>query len=271
MTLYAIGDIQGCSAAFDALLERLRFSPPRDQLWLVGDLVNRGPDSLGVLRKVIALGDAATCVLGNHDLHLLAVVAGARELSPNDTFADVLRASDADELIDWLRRLPLLHRDERSPPRVLVHAGIPPRWDLQQAETHAREVEKQLRGERWRAMLRTMYGNGPATWSPDLDQEDRWRYTINALTRMRYCDRRGQLDLSHSSPPGSQPPHLIPWFDVADRLARGSHIIFGHWSALGLLTRPDVTGLDTGCVWGGTLTAAQLDPPGPTVSVRCAA
>jgi bis(5'-nucleosyl)-tetraphosphatase (symmetrical) len=270
MTLYAIGDIQGCSSAFEALLERLAFSPSRDRLWLVGDLVNRGPDSLGVIRRVIALGDAATCVLGNHDLHLLAVVAGARELSANDTFADVLRARDADDLIDWLRQRPLLQRDDRSPPRVLVHAGIPPPWDLQQAETHAREVEGLLRGERWRSMLRTMYGNGPALWSPDLGQEERWRYTINALTRMRYCDRQGRLDLTHSGPPGSQPRHLTPWFDVADRHARSTHIIFGHWSALGLLTRPDVTGLDTGCVWGGTLTAAQLDPPGPIVSVKCA-
>ena len=271
MTLYAIGDIQGCSSAFEGLLERLAFSPARDRLWLVGDLVNRGPDSLGVLRKVIALGDAATCVLGNHDLHLLAVVVGGRELSAHDTFADVLRAPDADELIDWLRRRPLIHRDDRWPSRVLVHAGIPPAWDVAEAETHAREVEGLLRGQRWHAMLRTMYGNGPGVWRADLPAEERWRYTINALTRMRYCDRYGGLDLTHSGPPGSQPRHLKPWFDIVDRKARASHVIFGHWSALGLLTRADVTGLDTGCVWGGTLTAIQVDPPGPTVSVKCAA
>jgi len=269
MTLYAIGDIQGCSSAFDALLERLAFEPGRDRLWLVGDLVNRGPDSLGVLRKVIALGDAVTCVFGNHDLHLLAVVAGARPIGSNDTFQGVLDARDAADLIDWLRRRPLLHHDAQAR-RVLVHAGIPPRWDMAQAQVHAQEVEALLRGDRWRDMLRAMYGNEPATWTADLDQQSRCRYTINALTRMRYCDREGRLDLEHSGPPGSQPQGLMPWFDVPNRRARNTHVIFGHWASLGLTLRADITALDSGCVWGGSLTAAAIDPPGATVGVNCA-
>jgi len=268
MTLYAIGDIQGCCSAFDALLDRLAFEPRRDRLWLVGDLVNRGPDSLGVLRRVIALGEAVTCVLGNHDLHLLAIVAGGREVGPNDTFQAVLTAPDAADLIDWLRQRPLLHHDSRAR-RALVHAGIPPHWDMPQAEAHAREVEGLLRGDRWEEMLRTMYGNEPTTFSADLDEQNRVRYTINALTRMRYCDRRGRLDLEHSGPPGSQPPDLLPWFDMPGRLTRATHIVCGHWAALGLLLRSDITALDSGCVWGGSLTSVAIEPAGATVSVNC--
>jgi bis(5'-nucleosyl)-tetraphosphatase (symmetrical) len=268
MTLYAVGDIQGCRAAFDALLERLEFAPARDHLWLVGDLVNRGPDSLGVLRRVVALGDAVTCVLGNHDLHLLAVVAGARGIGPNDTFQSVLRATGADELVDWLRQRPLLHHDALAR-RALVHAGIPPHWSVPEAQRHAHEVEELLRGNGWRAMLRTMYGNEPATWSSDLGQEERCRYTINALTRMRFVDRRGRLDLTYSGPPGSQPPDLMPWFDIPDRAARQTQIVFGHWAALGWLERSDVLALDTGCVWGGALTAAPLAPKAAPVRVHC--
>ncbi len=269
MTVYAIGDIQGCRSAFDALLERIAFDPRADRLWLVGDLVNRGPDSLGVLRRVIALGDAVTSVLGNHDLHLLAVVAGAREPSDTDTFEPVLRAPDTGELVNWLRSRPLLHQDAEAN-RVLVHAGIPPIWSIATAAEHAREVEGLLRGDRWQAMLRTMYGNQPAAWRSDLKQDERCRYTINALTRMRYVDARGNLDLGHSGPPGSQPPGLVPWFDAPHRAARDTHIVFGHWAALGLLERADVTALDTGCVWGGALTAAPLEPKGPLVRVACA-
>jgi bis(5'-nucleosyl)-tetraphosphatase (symmetrical) len=269
MTLYAIGDIQGCRAAFDALLERLEFDPDEDRLWLVGDLVNRGPDSLGVLRRVIALGDAATCVLGNHDLHLLAVAAGAREPGPTDTFGGVLQAPDADELFDWLRGRPLLYYDE--PARsVLVHAGIPPRWDVSEALERAHEVGAELVSDRWQAMLRTMYGNEPAGWRASLAREDRYRYTINALTRMRYVDRLGHLDLEQTGAPGSQPAGLVPWFDAPQRAAAGTHIVFGHWAALGLLERADVTALDTGCVWGGALTAVPLEPRGRIVAVPCA-
>lgn len=268
MTLYAVGDIQGCSAAFDALLERLAFEPSRDHLWLVGDIVNRGPDSLGVLRKVMALGDAATCVLGNHDLHLLATVAGARKIGPKDTFQAVLTAPDATDLIDWLRQRPLLHHDSGSH-RALVHAGIPPPWDMQHAEKYAREVEGLLRGDRWQDTLCSMYGNDPATWNTNMDQQSRVRYTINALTRMRFCDRRGRLDLEHSGAPGSQPPDLLPWFDIPGRLTADTHVVCGHWAALGLLLRADITALDSGCVWGGSLTGLAIEPRGTPVSVNC--
>jgi bis(5'-nucleosyl)-tetraphosphatase (symmetrical) len=268
MALYAIGDIQGCGAAFDALLRKLSFRKSRDRLWLVGDLVNRGPDSLGVLRHVMALGRSVTCVLGNHDLHLLATVAGRRSLSPADTFGDVLTAPDADEIVDWLRRRPLMHYDAATK-HVLVHAGIPPVWTVAEARAQAREVETLLRGRRWRASLRTMYGNEPSAWSRKLDREERRRYTINALTRMRYCDRRGRLDLGESGPPGSQPKGLVPWFDVPERRSRGAHIVFGHWAALGLLRRTDVTGLDSGCVWGNCLTAVRLDARARPVQVGC--
>jgi bis(5'-nucleosyl)-tetraphosphatase (symmetrical) len=270
MAVYAIGDIQGCGAAFEALLKKLHFRESRDRLWLVGDLVNRGPDSLGVLRRVITLGRSVTCVLGNHDLHLLATVAGERDLSPADTFGEVLAAPDAGELVDWLRHRPLMHYDA-STKHVLVHAGLPPAWTVTQARAQAREVEGLLRGRRWRASLRTMYGNQPSSWSRKLGREDRRRYTINALTRMRYCDRRGRLDFGESGPPGSQPKGLVPWFDFPERRSRGAHIVFGHWAALGLMRRTDVTGLDSGCVWGGCLTAVRLDKAARPVKVNCTA
>jgi bis(5'-nucleosyl)-tetraphosphatase (symmetrical) len=270
MATYGIGDIQGCAEELDALLRKIRFRESHDTLWLVGDLVNRGPDSLGALRRVIALGRSAITVLGNHDLHLLATVAGRRELAPTDTFQDVLEAPDADALIDWLRNRPLLHYDA-SARRVLVHAGIPAAWTVREAITHAREIEALLRGRRWRSALRGMYGNEPSAWSAKLEPEERRRFTINALTRMRYCDRRGRLDLKNSGPPGTQPKGLVPWFDVPERRAAGVHIVFGHWAALGLLRRADVTALDTGCVWGHRLTAARLDAPGRAISVRCSA
>src|SRR5688500_4474306 len=202
MRLFAIGDIQGCAAAFDLLLRKIAFRPSRDRLWLVGDLVNRGPDSLGVLRRVMALGRSVTCVLGNHDLHLLATVAGRRELSPADTFRDVLEAPDLDAIVEWLRRRPLLYYDNHAK-RVLVHAGIPPAWTIAEARTEAREVEQQLRGRQWRRALKDMYGGEPSVWSPNLRGVNRRRYAINALTRMRYCDRHGRLDLSYSGAPGT--------------------------------------------------------------------
>ena len=264
MTLYAVGDIQGCAAEFEALLDAMAFEPGRDELWLVGDLVNRGPDSLGVLRRVIALGDSATCVLGNHDLHLLATAAGIRPAGPADTFNDVLTAPDAAELLDWLRRCPLLHHEARRG-AVLVHAGIPPIWTLEQALARGGEVAALLSGPRWRDALDGMYGNEPDTWSEDLPPQQRRRFTINALTRMRFCDRHGRLDLQHTGPPGTQAAGLVPWFDAPHR-ACDVHIVFGHWSALGLKRRADITALDTGCVWGGALTAVPIDPAGPPIA-----
>lgn len=269
MTLYAIGDIQGCSRAFDALLEKIRFAPGRDRLWLVGDLVNRGPDSLGVLRRLIELGPAATSVLGNHDLHLLAAAAGVRELGRKDTFHDVLEASDRDRLLEWLRHRPLLHHDARAR-RVLVHAGIAPVWSLARAEAEAREVEAVLASDRWPEALESMYGSEPRVWSDQLDPRERRRFAINALTRMRYVTPGGRLDLEETGPPGSQAPGLVPWFDAPARRTRDVHIVFGHWAALGLVRRSDITALDSGCVWGGALTAVPLEPPGEPRAVDCA-
>lgn len=268
MTLYAVGDIQGCARSFAALLDKTGFSRKHDRLWIVGDLVNRGPQSLRVLRMVRDLGDSATTVLGNHDLHLLATAAGVRDASSADTFDDVLEAWDADELLDWLRTRPLIVRD-RAARRVLVHAGIPPVWKVGQAAAEAREIEAMLSGPAWVKALRSMYGEVPASWDDDLLPRDRRRYTINALTRMRFCDRAGRLDFSCSGPPGSQPSRLKPWFDFAKRPSRKWHIVFGHWSALGIVRRDDITAVDSGCVWGRQLTAVPLDPPGRPITVKC--
>jgi len=268
MTLYAIGDIQGCARSFEALLKRIDFNQKRDHLWLVGDLVNRGPESVEVLRIVRQLGEICTTVLGNHDLHLLATAAGVRKPSDGDTFDDVLNAFDADELVDWLRKLPLIQLD-RQARRVMVHAGIPPAWKIGQAVEHAQEVEQHLAGPKWKKLLRKMYGETPQQWTPDLAPKDRRRFTINALTRIRFCNKAGGLDFNYSGPPGSQPKKLMPWFDVPIRRSRKWHIVFGHWSALGILRREDITALDSGCVWGRELTAVALDPPGESVSVSC--
>jgi len=268
MTLFAIGDIQGCATQFDRLLARIDFDAQRDHLWLVGDLVNRGPQSLSVLRRVAGLGKAVTSVLGNHDLHLLAAAAGGRQSAPSDTFQDVLAAEDRDQLIDWLRHRPLLHWDQDKH-RVLVHAGLPPPWSVEEAAARAADVEALLRSPAWPEFVRNMYGNSPTAWSKRLDAAAARRYTINALTRMRFCDALGQLEFAHAGPPGSQPGGLMPWFDVPGRRASDVHVVFGHWAALGLLQRDDLTALDSGCVWGQSLTAVALDPPGPAVSVAC--
>jgi bis(5'-nucleosyl)-tetraphosphatase (symmetrical) len=268
MTLYVIGDVQGCGQAFDNLIRKIAFTPGRDHLWFVGDLVNRGPDSVGMLRRIMALGDDATCVLGNHDLHLLATAAGVRGRNDTDTFADVLAAPDAGEILDWLRHRPLLHRDKHRL-LLLVHAGVPPTWKIKQAARNAEEIETLLRGAGWRDALKDMYGDAPTQWRADLPDRERRRFTINALTRMRYCDDQGRLDLNYSGAPGSQPSALVPWFDARSRPRRRWHIVFGHWAALGYLHRPDITAVDTGCVWGGALTAVPLDPGGPPVQVKC--
>ncbi len=269
MSTYAIGDIQGCYNAFRLLLERIRFDPAKDRLWLVGDLVNRGPKSLDVLRHVRSLGDCVTTVLGNHDLHLLAVAAGARRLSRTDTFANVLKAKDSDDLIDWLRNRPMIVYDDKRN-RLLVHAGLPPLWTVRRALKEAAKVEKRLRGPEWRSALKTMYGNAPRGWSRTLTRDEKLRYTINALTRMRFCDRLGSLALEYSGPPGTQPKHVYPWFAAPNRKSAGTHIFFGHWSALGVMQAPNLTALDSGCVWGRRLTAVKLRRnTHPRTRVKC--
>ena len=266
MTTYAVGDIQGCAGSFDRLLEAIAFDPATDRLWIAGDLVNRGPDSLGVLRRAMALGERATVVLGNHDLHLLAIAAGVRPPAPDDTLDDILAAADRPKLIDWLRCRPLLHHDAEIG-CVMVHAGLPPGWSLAEAKDHAEEVSAALAGPGWRDLMQSLYGDEPRAWSPDLESADRRRFTINALTRMRYCDADGRLDLVHHGPPGTQPEALKPWYELRDM--GEAHIVFGHWASLGFYRGDGFTCVDNGCVWGRSLTALPLDPPGEPVSAPC--
>lgn len=261
MAVYAIGDVQGCFDPLQRLLRCVGFNAARDVLWFTGDLVNRGPDSLGVLRLVCELGDRAITVLGNHDLHLLALAEGVDERKRRDTLDDILAASDRERLLAWLRSRPLMHHDATLG-YTLVHAGLPPPWTLSQAQTLAREVEVMLRTDP-EVFFQHMYGNQPTRWSDDLRGFDRARMLINAFTRLRYCDIEGGMDFEHNGPPGSQPPGLIPWFQVPHRRSLDQRIVFGHWSSLGLYRGDNVLSLDSGCVWGRTLTAARLDcdPP----------
>lgn len=259
MAVYAIGDLQGCVAPFERLLERVRFDPSRDRLWLVGDLVNRGPHSGACLRLVRDLGNSAVTVLGNHDLHLLATAAGVRPLRPKDTLQQVLDRPDAAELLDWLAARPLIHHDAELG-WTLVHAGIPPAWNLLTAQREAHAVEQVLHDASERkAFFQEMYGNNPALWSDTLTGIDRLRYTVNALTRMRFIRRDGGLDLEESGPPDTAPNRLTPWFNTPGRLMAGRPIAFGHWSALGYQRGPDWLSLDSGCVWGRSLTMVCID------------
>ena len=261
MAVFAIGDIQGCYDELMQLLERIRFDPTEDHLWFTGDLVNRGPKSLELLRYVRDLGRQAVCVLGNHDLHLLAVASGTAQTKSGDTLDAVLAAPDRDELLQWLRHLPLLHHDAALG-YTLVHAGLPPQWDLETAKACARELETVLQGDDCPEFFRHMYGNEPRRWSPELTGVERLRFIVNCYTRMRYCDADGALDLKVKGAPGSQPAGLMPWFEVPERRSRDLHILFGHWSTVGEIRDRKVHALDTGCVWGGRLTALRLDGDG---------
>ena len=271
MSVFCIGDIQGCHQELQTLLGRLAFRPGRDRLWLTGDLVNRGPASLDVLRYVKSLGDNAVMVLGNHDLHLLAVWAGASGLKCSDTLADVLAAPDARELMHWLRRQPLMHEDPDLG-YVMVHAGISPAWSLQEARERAREGEETLAGGDFGAFMAEIYGNEPSRWKASLAGAARLRYIINAFTRMRYCAPDGRLLLDYKGTPGSQPPGYHPWFSCPTRvpMPAGVRLITGHWSTLGFHQQPDLLSIDTGCLWGGELTAIQLDAGARRTTVPCA-
>jgi bis(5'-nucleosyl)-tetraphosphatase (symmetrical) len=259
MATYAIGDIQGCCDALARLLDRLRFDPAQDRLWFTGDLVNRGPQSLQTLRLVRGFGDSAVTVLGNHDLHLLAVAHGGRR-GRRDSIDDILGAPDRDALLDWLRRRPMLHvsADQRI---ALVHAGLAPQWTLAQARSCAAEVEAALRGDDYPALLANMYGDEPDQWDAALSGLPRYRFIINCLTRLRYCDAEGRIDLKPKGPPGTQPPGLFPWFSVPRHRWEGATVVSGHWSSLGRVHWPEyaVYGLDTGCVWGRRLTALRVE------------
>ncbi|MED5621082.1 symmetrical bis(5'-nucleosyl)-tetraphosphatase [Ideonella sp. BN130291] len=253
---YLIGDLQGCCDAFERLLAELQFSPSRDKVWVLGDLVNRGPQSLQTLRRLHALGDAATCLLGNHDLHLLAVAEGVRPEHRSDTLRDILAAPEREAWIDWLRQRPLAAEAHGW---LLVHAGVVPQWDRAQTLALAGEVQALLRSPDLAGFLRVMYGNEPSRWDEALQGPDRWRFVINVLTRIRFCADDGTLEFKAKEGADAAPPGFRPWFEVPGRRTESTPIAFGHWSTLGLIERPDLLALDTGCVWGGRLTAVRVD------------
>lgn len=256
MPTYVIGDLQGCQASLLSLLERIHQESADASVIFVGDLVNRGPHSLATLRTIRQLGSRATALLGNHDLHLLAVATGIRQAHASDTINDILQSEERDEWIDWIRNRPLAHFDNGH---LIVHAGVLPQWTAQQTLALAREVETVLRGSDWIDFLRQMYGNQPARWSDELTGTDRLRCIVNALTRIRYCTPDGAMELTNKEAFGPALSGFVPWFDMPGRRSRDTTIVFGHWSTMGLLLRPDVIGLDTGCVWGGKLTAVRLE------------
>jgi bis(5'-nucleosyl)-tetraphosphatase (symmetrical) len=259
MAKYLIGDVQGCDAPLGRLLEAIAFSASRDTLYLLGDLVNRGPASAAVVRRLMGYGDAAQCLLGNHDLSLLAVAHGHRAPHRNDTMDDVLQAPDREAMLDWLRhRSMALHAHGI----LMVHGGVLPSWDLPHTLALARELESVLRGPDLPAFLAGMWGNQPDHWDDALAGADRLRVIVNALTRLRFCTPGGAMDLKASGRPDQAPPGMLPWFDVPGRRTAGVPIAFGHWSTLGYLRRPDLISLDTGCVWGGCLSALKLADDG---------
>lgn len=268
MSHYAIGDVQGCYTALESLLSKIQYDASEDTLWFAGDLVNRGPDSLSTLRLVSAL-PRVNCVLGNHDLHLLAL-ALAREAYPaQHNLQLILNAPDREALIDWLRHRPILHHDADLN-YTMTHAGIPPQWTIVEAQDRADEVTRVLRSEEAGEFLEHMYGNEPDTWSPRLKHWDRLRYIINAFTRMRFCTPTGKLVLDIKGPIDSQDPGLIPWFQLPTQRAPEDRLIFGHWAALmGKTHQPNHFALDTGCVWGHQLTAMRLEDQ-QIFSVQCA-
>ncbi|MDP1664068.1 MAG: symmetrical bis(5'-nucleosyl)-tetraphosphatase [Methylobacter sp.] len=267
MSIYAIGDIQGCFDELLRLLDTISFNEHTDQLWFAGDLVNRGPKSLETLRFVKSLGDSAITVLGNHDLHLLAASCAPKNIAhKKDSLLPILEAPDRDELIDWLRHRPLFHFNDDF---CLVHAGLPPQWDFKKTKKMALLAEQALKDTDYQAFLKQMYGNKPNIWSSNLKGVEKLRFIINCFTRMRYCDVNGRLDFVNSGPPGSQPKSLVPWFEVPKRKNADMRIIFGHWSALGYYEGPNCYAIDTGCLWGGQLTALKLGEQVQRFSIDC--
>ena len=269
MAVYAIGDLQGCYDSFRRLLDKLEFEPATDRLWLTGDLVNRGPKSLKTLRFVRSLGESVCAVLGNHDLHLLALANDIRFAKNQfDSLWKVLAASDSDELLHWLRRRPLAYFDAGLN-TLMVHAGVPPQWNVTDTLARAAEVEQRLGSDDYLDFLKKMYGDKPAKWSDELEGNKRLRVIVNCLTRMRMIKPGGRLELTHTGPPDVAAKGLVPWFDAPQAAWRGTRIVFGHWSALGLLVREDLLSLDTGCVWGRQLTAARLTGKPKITKVNC--
>lgn len=255
MALYLIGDVQGCDGPLQRLLDKVGFSPSRDTLYLLGDLVNRGPDSVGVLRRLVGYGAAARCLLGNHDLNLLAVAAGLRRPHRGDTLDEVLAMPDREAMMRWLRQQPLALYEHGC---LMVHAGVLPGWTARQTVALAEEVHQALRGPDHVDFLRQMYGNEPAQWRDELAGVERLRVIVNALTRIRFCTPDGTMEFEAKEGLDAAPPGFFPWFDVPGRQTAGAVVAFGHWSTLGLINRPDLISLDTGCVWGGCLSALRM-------------
>lgn len=265
-SIWMIGDVQGCCEPLEQLLAHPDLAgEPDSQFWFAGDLINRGPQSLDSLRRIMALEDRSIAVLGNHDLHLLAAAAGVRRPSKSDTLDEILEAPDADELIDWLRFRPLAHFEHDH---LLVHAGVLAKWDVAKTLSLAGEVQDALRGANWQKSLQKMYGNEPVMWKEDHSGGKRLRVIINALTRIRLCTQQGHMEFDTKVAPGAWPSGLIPWFDVPKRATRNVTVVFGHWSTLGLLMRDDVICLDSGCIWGGALSAVRLQDR-KLVQIRC--
>jgi bis(5'-nucleosyl)-tetraphosphatase (symmetrical) len=256
MATYAIGDVQGCCSELEALLDKVAFTPARDKLWLVGDLINRGPRSLDVLRLVKSLGASAVTVLGNHDLHLIAVAAGSSKLKRGDTLDAILAAPDRAELIDWLRTRPLAYAEGEY---LMVHAGVLPQWSAADVLRLAAEVSTLLASGSYAGFMREMYGNLPSRWSEDLTGTDRLRAIVNALTRMRFATPQGDMELEEKGGTERAPAGYFPWFDVPGRKTADRTMVCGHWSALGYVQRPGLLALDSGCVWGASLTAVRLE------------
>lgn len=272
MAIYAIGDVQGCVIALEKLLEKIKFDPVDDQVWFCGDLVNRGPDSLKVLRLVRRLGKSAVTVLGNHDLHFLAVAEKIRRNRADDTLKEILKAPDFEDLVFWLRHQPLVHRD-RKLKTIMVHAGVYPGWKRRQLTHYSSEVEAVLQSRQYRKFLTNMYGKQPARWDKKLKGWERYRFITNSLTRMRYCSLKGDLNFSEKGPPGTQAQRWIPWYMHPDTKMKSWRIVFGHWSTLGYLQYQNIISLDSGCVWGEKLTAVQLDADyiAPIWQIKCGA
>jgi len=254
--IYLLGDLQGCCNPLERLLQTIDFSPSRDHLFVLGDLVNRGPDSLGVLRRLRGLGHAATCLLGNHDLHLLAVAHGVRKPHRSDTLDEILHAPDRDEWLNWLRTRRLAVHEHGW---LMVHAGVVPQWDAAQTVALAAEVEAMLASPDIGEFLTRMYGNEPDRWDDSLQGVPRWRCVVNSLTRLRFCAQDGTMEFLTKEGAGGAPEGFMPWFEVPGRRTEGTPVAFGHWSTLGLINRDDLLSLDTGCVWGGQLTAVRVD------------
>ncbi len=259
--IHVMGDVQGCCAPLQGMLAKLGFSPSRDHLYVLGDLVNRGPASLDTLRLLRSLEGAVTCLLGNHDLHLLAVAHGVRKPHRSDTLSEILNAPDRDDWLGWLRQQRLAVSAHGW---LMVHAGVLPQWGVDQTLSLAAEVEAMLRGPDLATFLPLMYGNQPAKWDEALQGPDRWRCVVNALTRLRFCAADGEMEFATKEGAGGAPVGFMPWFEVPGRRTASARVAFGHWSTLGFIQRPDLLSLDTGCVWGGQLTAVRLDDgPGP--------